>query len=256
MPPIHHLDDKTLDRVRALLAKAESTDFPEEAEAFTVKAQELMARYGIDAAVVASSAPRADAPVQRTIRIEAPYASAKATLLSVIAKANRCAAVWSNQWREAIVFGFDIDLDAVELLFVSLHVQATSAMVAAGGQTDAAGRSRTRSFRHAFLTAYAFRIGERLRAATETATADAERDAGQALVPMLTERVEAVHAALHHAIPGVRTRSATASNGGGWSAGRAAADRASLHRTAPSGLRLVRGGAASGARSGPSIRDR
>ena len=37
-------DEKVLGRVRALLAKAESTTFPEEAEALTAKAQELMAR--------------------------------------------------------------------------------------------------------------------------------------------------------------------------------------------------------------------
>ena len=244
MPPIHHLDDKTLERVRALLAKAESTDFPEEAEAFTVKAQELMARYGIDAAVMASHEPTADAPGQRRIRIDAPYASAKSLLLSVIAKANRCVAVWSNEQREAIVFGFDVDLDAVELLFVSLHLQATTAMVATGGQTDVAGRSRTRSFRHAFLTAFAARIGERLRAAAEAAVAEAEHEVGHALVPVLTERVEAVHAALRTAMPGVRTRSATISNPGGWQAGRAAADRATLHGASSPNLTLIRGGAA------------
>lgn len=54
------------------------------------------------------------------------------------------------------------DLDAVELLFTSLLVQATTAMLAAGSRQDAHGRSRTRSFRQSFLAAYAQRIGERL----------------------------------------------------------------------------------------------
>ncbi|MBT8224522.1 MAG: DUF2786 domain-containing protein [Dactylosporangium sp.] len=44
-------DPRQLDRVRALLAKAESTSFPEEAEAYTAKAQELMARHRIDCAL-------------------------------------------------------------------------------------------------------------------------------------------------------------------------------------------------------------
>ncbi|MEE3919447.1 DUF2786 domain-containing protein [Micromonospora sp. BRA006-A] len=43
---------RMLDRVRALLAKAESTGYPAEAEAFTAKAQELMARHSIDAALL------------------------------------------------------------------------------------------------------------------------------------------------------------------------------------------------------------
>ena len=45
------LPQGVLDKVRALLAKAESTTFDAEAEAFTAKAQELMARHRIDRAV-------------------------------------------------------------------------------------------------------------------------------------------------------------------------------------------------------------
>ena len=41
-------DPKITERVRALLAKAESTTFPDEAEAFTAKAQELIAQHAID----------------------------------------------------------------------------------------------------------------------------------------------------------------------------------------------------------------
>ena len=37
---------------RALLAQAESTTFEAEAESFTAKAQQLMARHAIDAAMV------------------------------------------------------------------------------------------------------------------------------------------------------------------------------------------------------------
>ena len=60
------------------------------------------------------------------------------------------------------MIGFSADLDAVELLFTSLLVQASAALQRAGGKRDAAGRSRTRSFRQSFLVAYAVRIGERL----------------------------------------------------------------------------------------------
>ena len=70
------------------------------------------------------------------------------------------------------------DLAAVEMLFTSLLVQATAAMVHAGPRRDARGRSRTRSFRHAFLNAYAARIGERLRDAAGEAASRAAVDAG------------------------------------------------------------------------------
>ena len=45
-------DRRVLDRVRGLLTKAESTEFPAEAEALTAKAQELMARHSIEQAMV------------------------------------------------------------------------------------------------------------------------------------------------------------------------------------------------------------
>ena len=43
---------RVLRRIRALLAKAESTEFPEEAEALTAKAQELMSAHAVDEALL------------------------------------------------------------------------------------------------------------------------------------------------------------------------------------------------------------
>jgi hypothetical protein len=225
----NRLDAKTLERVRALLAKAESTSFVEEAEAFTVKAQELMARYGIDAAMMAVATERASSPGRRNVALDPPYEEAKALLLTVVAQANRCEAVWSKHENQSVVFGFDVDLDVVELLYVSLHLQATTAMLAAGSHVDPGGRSRTRSFRRAFLMSFASRIGERLREAAEAVLVEAEADIGRALVPVLAERVEAVHAAVSQAFPSLHAKAPTISNHGGWHAGRAAADRANLH---------------------------
>src|SRR4051812_34734140 len=45
-------NDPMLNRVRALLAQAESTNFEAEAETFTAKAQELMTRHAIDMAMI------------------------------------------------------------------------------------------------------------------------------------------------------------------------------------------------------------
>ena len=60
---------RVLEKVRHLLSKAESTGFPDEAEALTAKAQELLARYSIDRAIVAWSDPprRSDAAVRRSL---------------------------------------------------------------------------------------------------------------------------------------------------------------------------------------------
>lgn len=230
------VDQRMLQRVRALLAKAESTEFPEEAEALTARAQELMARHSIDEALLASAAARrsgqsgtGDASGRRLF-IDNPYEAAKAVLLDVIAKANRCRAIWHKPLGLSSVVGFPADLDAVELLFTSLLVQATTAMVAAGSRQDALGRSRTRSFRQSFLTAYAQRIGERLAEATGDAERQAAADSPDGnLLPVLAARSRVVDDAFEAMFPGSKIISTSSvSNREGWFAGRAAADLASL----------------------------
>jgi hypothetical protein len=128
------------------------------------------------------------------------------------------------------VVGFPSDLNAVELLFTSLLVQATTAMLAAGSRQDAHGRSRTRSFRQSFLAAYAQRSGERLTEATGNAERQAAADSpGGNLLPVLAARSRVVDEAFEAMFPGSTKFSAgSVSNREGWFAGRAAADLATL----------------------------
>jgi hypothetical protein len=219
---------RVLEKVRALLAKAESTTFPEEAEALSAKAQELMARHAIDDAMVVTADGAGDVPGGLRLPVDDPYARAKSTLLSQVASANRCRSVWSPGLGFSTVFGFDGDLRFVDVLYTSLLVQATTAMVAAGSQVDGYGRSRTRSYRQSFLVAYATRIGERLRAADAAARAEAAEEYGAALLPVLADRSTAVDAACDAAFPGAIRRSISVTNAAGWAAGAAAAELASL----------------------------
>ena len=222
------LDAKVLARVRALLAKAESTTFDEEADALTAKAQELMARHAIDLAMLDASAPNHGAPVARRIHLDDPYVDAKSTLLFVVATENRCRSVFTPGFGFCTVFGFDADIDIVELLFTSLLTQATSSMVAADKQVDPHGRSRTRSFRQSFLVAFAYRIGERLREANEAAASQAAEDLGDAFLPVLATRAVQVETLVTEIFPKTRTKRSAVSNADGWHAGRAAADKASV----------------------------
>jgi hypothetical protein len=219
-------DQRMLDRIRALLAKAESTGFPEEAEAFTAKAQQLMARHSIDHALVDAAAGASDGPANRRIVIANPYEGPKAMLLQVVADANRCRALNFKNLGLSTIVGFEPDLDAVELLYTSLLVQAVHAMTAANPRADRYGRNDVRSFRQAFLSAYAARIGERL--AEVRAEVDAELSAGTDLVPVLAARNEAVDTAFEELFPHRVSRTARVVNAAGWASGRAAADRAEL----------------------------
>lgn len=225
------VDERVLARVRALLAKAESTNYPAEAETFTAGAQALMARHSIDhALLMATGQAPSDEPTGRRIGIDNPYEAPKATLLDAVASANRCRAVWSKELGFVTVVGFPTDLDTVEMLFTSLLVQASAALAREGTRNDGAGRSRTRSFRQSFLLSYAARIRERLDETTREQTAAVEAEAGDGrLLPVLAARTAAVDEAIEAMFPSlVPTSVGTAWDQEGWVVGRAAADLANL----------------------------
>lgn len=218
---------KLLARVQALLAKAEATQFPEEAEALSAKAQELVTRNALERLLAGADAERPDeSPVARRLWIDPPYVFPKGMLVHVVAGANRCRSVVSEGLGFCTVVGRPDDLDAVEVLVLSLLVQAHIAMARAGRQTDRAGTSRTRSFRQSFLLSYAGRIGERLRAVDDAVTESNARR-GE-LVPVLRRHEEQLEAACNELFPHRTARTGTVSNAAGWAAGRAAADQALL----------------------------
>ncbi|NUP35622.1 MAG: DUF2786 domain-containing protein [Streptomyces sp.] len=215
-------ESRMLTRIRALLAKAEATGFPEEAEALSAKAQELMARHSIDEALLAARAPSPSAPGACRIGVEAPYEQAKAVLLDAVATANHCRAVWNEPLGFSTVVGFEADLEAVELLHTSLLVQATAAMTKAEAAQRAGGRKRTKTFRQSFLAAYAHRIGTRLAAAAETQVTDD-------LLPVLASREVAVTDRTDRLFPHTTTsRLRGVSDEAGWTEGAQAADRAQV----------------------------
>lgn len=238
------VEERILTRVRLLLAKAESTTFEAEAETFTEGAQKLMAKHSIDVAMLEAHDGRPHAPASRRIGIDRPYENAKALLLTVVAEANRCRPVWSQEFGFMTVLGFEADLEATETLFTSLLVQSTQALQREGSRRDGIGGSRTRAFRSSFLTSYASRIGERLLEVTDAETqaaAETQATAGERseqvegttkpgeLVRVLADRSEAVDAAKAEMFPNVRSRRASAPRDHeGWMSGQSAADRASI----------------------------
>jgi hypothetical protein len=234
------VDERILSRVRALLAKAESTPYEAEAETFTAGAQALMARHSIDAAMLAAGEKHpSDRPGARRIGIDRPYESPKVLLLDVVATANRCRTVWSKGLGFVTVVGFEPDLAATETIFTSLLLQATRAVAGEGRRVTRGGQSRTRAFRQSFLTAYAHRIGARLREVTEHETEAAAGRTAEAqpaasaprgvLVRVLAERATEVDSRVSEMFPRLVDRSiGMAADLEGWSAGTLAADRATL----------------------------
>lgn len=223
-------DRRLLERVRLLLGKAESTGFDAEAEAFTAKAHELITRHAIDMALIAGSRDGAseDRPVSTRIDIDDPYADAKSLLLQVVAEANRCRTVFHSRLSLTTVLGFPTDVAATELLFTSLLVQGQTALAAAGRSAPPGARTRSRSFRSAFLVAFANRIGQRLDDINRHIFDDGPTDS--AALPVLRSRRQVVDDVVTERFPEL---TASTVRGGrdaaGWVGGRLAADQARLN---------------------------
>ncbi|MDJ0396075.1 DUF2786 domain-containing protein [Rhodococcus sp. G-MC3] len=223
----HHPDTKVLNKIRGLLAKAESTTFIKEAESFSAKAQELMTRYAIDTAVVdsAEGSPLGAMVMTRRILVDNPYADAKMQLMSSVAATNGVKTVWHKKRGLISITGMPVDLDLCELLYTSLLVQSARALDQAGSDPTC----RSRGFRRAFLLGYAWRIRERLAEARARADREAGQTYGSSLVPILAERDKAVSSVFEALFPDLRSIKISVSDRNGVLQGRKAAEHADLN---------------------------
>jgi hypothetical protein len=226
--PVAGRNGAKLAQVRALLAKAASTEFPEEAEALSAKAQEMIARYSLERLLQDAHGESTDQSraTFRRLWLDAPYVSAKSTLVHQVAEANRSRAIFDPTLGLCTIVGAPFDLDAVELMVTSLLVQVERAMLAHGRVADGYGRSRTRSFRQSFMVSFATHIGERLRAATAETQDDVDDQVS--LLPAIVSHDEQVEALTDQMFPNLVSRQTRISNAAGWAGGRAAAELAIL----------------------------
>jgi len=211
-----------LARVRKLLAKAESDGVtPEEGRALTAKAAELMAKYGIDRALLAAARPETDRPADRKVDIDNPWARVQAHLLCGLAAALRCQCVIlprSGPGTRIHMFGFASDLERTDVLYTSLLVQMWQGLAAA----QVPGWSRSpRAWRRSWLLGFASAVVSRVRAAeqraTRGATAPGAPGAGRAAV-VLADRRQVIVRSVEQAYPLIR-RSRVTYSGSGYGAG-------------------------------------
>jgi Protein of unknown function (DUF2786) len=227
--PTPEASGKTLSTIRALLAKAEATTFEAEREVFAAKAQDLMTRYSIDAALLDQRhGEQLGAGVRkRRFHLDNPYATEKVYLLATVARLNNVKIVYEDRFAMATAIGFPTDIELSDLLFTSLLVQAAKGLqdlVASAGK----GRTSSPAFRRAYWVAYGVRIGERLTEARAQATREAEAMHGGALVLVMKEREEAVTAVTDELFKNTKKMKTRQLDSDGWDAGRAAAGNANL----------------------------
>ncbi len=232
--------DRLLDRVRKLLAKAEADGVTvQEAQALTAKAAELMAKYGIDRALLAAQRPDTDSPDSRLVEVDNPWGRVKAHLLCGLGTALRCQCILVTSGRgpgagtaalKVHVFGYASDIERTDLLYTSVLIQMWHGLAAAQVPGWAAS---PRAWRRSWLLGYTAAVTARVRAAEEhaerdaadAAAADGQGSSRAALV--LADRSLVIRRNVEQAYPHVRTAHTTYS-GSGYGAGYAEGRRADI----------------------------
>lgn len=242
-------DDQRLDKIRKLLAKAEDPAVTAaEAEAYNTKAAELIAAYGIDAALLAAADPKKDELTSLVIGLDPPYARDKADLLWGVATPLRCKGILRTGWNAASarkeltmhLFGYRSDLDRAELLFTSLLIQAAHGLATAepGWIRDPVRleyvRESPAAYRRTWLAGFTWAVRGRLVAAEKRAQQQAEPkpgSAGPSVALVLADRSALVKQAVEAAHPDAKTAADRRLSGSGTREGWQAGQRADLGTT-------------------------
>ena len=216
-------------RVRKLLAKAERAGTEAEARTYNAKAAELIARHGIDAALLAAASPGSDPVGGTRVALSDPYSGAKARLLGWTAAALRCRWVLHRAARGRVaavtVFGHASDRERVAVLFESLLVQATRELLRCRPPDE---RESVAAYRRSWLLGYAARVHERLTAAEQAATCSPGGGTASGTALVLADRSAAVQEAFAAAYPQLGTARRSVHSGSGFRAGALAGASADL----------------------------
>lgn len=123
-----------LEKIRALLDKADATTFPEEADAFRQKADALMVQYTIDQYQVdqMKGKDQRQVPIMKKITLCGAgdmFSDQLIELMGHLSRHSRCRIVlYNTRYRkmhpiEVAIVGFPADVDYVEMLYTSLRLQ-------------------------------------------------------------------------------------------------------------------------------------
>jgi hypothetical protein len=217
------LSERTLARVRKLLAKAERTDNEHERATFMAAAASLMAKYGIDSL---EPGPARQQPANRIVTLPDPWAREKARLVSLVAQAVRCRPLLIGRGdggQRVHVFGFAADLERADLLATSLLLQMASGLARVRPPSDA-----VRAYRRSWMLGFTDEVYRLLRDAETHAS---ERAPGMSTALVLADRHAEVERVVAAHYPRIRT-TVPRTSGTGYRDGAEAGRRADLNRTA------------------------
>jgi hypothetical protein len=237
MIPMARTDDDRLAQIRKLLDRAQHPGTPEgEALACEEKAEALLARYGYERAMLPETERKAEKMEVRVFWIDNPYGRDKVTLLYSIAYAFGCQHVFFrlDGGFRVRVFGYESDLDRVELLYTSLQLQAVAGMRRAELPHWETSRAR---FNRSWLHAFAITVGRRLKKAQQRAGREFEGTGAELVLRDRAQDVETFFQQHAGRTRKVKPKRSTT----GWEAGSEAGRSADLSQTRLGGERVALG---------------
>jgi hypothetical protein len=168
--------------IAQLLKKAETTT-PEEAEALTAKAVELMQKYGIDQMMLAARGTDVKERIEQLhIPLTGIYSMAYMSMMSAIARAyggeniDTYYTPYSKSNLTLTIVGFESDVSALKVLLASLQLQAVVALDSWWKTIDSTHLAAMQKFkeRRTFLKSFGYGASERIGKSRDTIVKDAE----------------------------------------------------------------------------------
>lgn len=238
-------------KVAKLLAKAESTDSEHEAETLRAKALDLMAEWGIEAAMIDAGRTQADREkvTENPMEFAGGYAKAMTMFGAIIAQAMGNVRVYerysrgksNRRWLHIV--GHTSDVERAHMLITSLQLQANTALRAwwkTFARKEWMTQAEKTGARRQFLVSFAEAAAERLEAARQEAQQkqqDAQRatgsaatssQAGPSVALVLADRRDAVDRYMAHEHPNLTRGRSMQGSMFGANEGAAAGRRADL----------------------------
>ncbi|MFF1423160.1 DUF2786 domain-containing protein [Streptomyces sp. NPDC058280] len=219
--------------IQALLAKAEDPATSEaEAELARTRAMEMMAKYGVDEALLSDGQPSGDGITDRYVDLPNPWAMSRVRLMCFIAQSVGCKAVHlgvkgAGGVRRVHIIGYGSDVQRAEILYASLVLQMLGGLNA---QIVPFGVRSARAWRNSWQLGFIERVIDRLKAIEKAArvAASGETSAtGRSGELVLADRDAMVQAAYRREHPHARSSRGSYS-GSGYGDGAAAGDRADI----------------------------
>lgn len=168
--------ESVINKIRGLLAKAESTEYEAEAEALLDKATSLMASHRVSEAMLAEAGKAAEDPMVVQKVTIGTWTVSKTHLLINIGQAFGCHTTresWGNK-KALQVIGHQSDVETVVALMTHLEIQLDRALLAQKGWD----KGDTRRVRANFARAWCLRVAERVEEHYATAVKEAVQDQG------------------------------------------------------------------------------